>query len=196
MMKMISLLLTMSLMITFNNFATSKDETDMQGKHPIVILKTSKGEIKLELYEDKAPISVKNFLQYVNEGFYNHTIFHRVINGFMIQGGGFDTDMKQKPAHAPIKNEADNGLSNKAGTIAMARTSDVNSATAQFFINVVDNPMLDFKSKSNYGYAVFGKVIAGMDVVDQIKKAKTGSKAGHQDVPLEPIEITEAVLGE
>jgi cyclophilin family peptidyl-prolyl cis-trans isomerase len=162
--------------------------------HPIVLLTTSKGDIKLELYEDKAPITVKNFLQYVNEGSYNHTIFHRVINGFMIQGGGFDAEMTQKPTHPTIKNEADNGLSNKAGTIAMARTSDVNSASSQFFINVIDNPTLDFRSKNprDFGYCVFGKVLEGMDVVDQIKKVKTTNKGPHENVPVQPIEIIEA----
>lgn len=163
-------------------------------KHPVVLLKTSLGDIKIELYEDKAPESVKNFLDYVQSGQYDNTIFHRVIEGFMIQGGGFTKDMKQKSVKAPIKNEAENGLKNVRGAVAMARTSVVDSATAQFFINTVDNPFLDFKSKSpsGYGYAVFGKVIDGMDVVDKIKKVKTGSKDGHADVPVEVVEIIKA----
>lgn len=175
--------------------ATAKDLTTMTDKtNPIVLLKTNKGDIKIELFADKAPISAKNFLQYVNEGFYNGTIFHRVIENFMVQGGGFTKDMQQKGVHAPIKNEADNGLSNKRGTLAMARTSDVNSATAQFFINTVDNPFLDFRGKTprEYGYAVFGKVIEGMDTVDAIKKAKTTTKGPHENVPVEAIEIIEA----
>jgi peptidyl-prolyl cis-trans isomerase B (cyclophilin B) len=163
-------------------------------ENPIVELKTTMGTIKIELFAEKAPITVKNFLGYVNEGFYNNTIFHRVKDGFMVQGGGFTKDMKQKQVKAPIVNEAENGLKNSRGTIAMARTSDVNSATAQFFINVVDNSFLDFKAKNSreYGYCVFGKVIEGMDVVDKIKKARTGSHGPHQDVPLEVIEITDA----
>lgn len=159
--------------------------------HKTVLMKTSMGDIKIELYEDKAPESVKNFLTYVNEGFYNGTIFHRVIDGFMVQGGGFTKDFKQKETHAPIVNEANNGLKNELGTLAMARTSVVNSATSQFFINVNGNSFLDFRgtSPSEYGYAVFGKVIDGMDVVNKMKKTKTGSYGPHQDVPKETIEI-------
>lgn len=162
-------------------------------KNPVVLIKTNKGDIKIELDAEKAPVSVQNFLQYVQDGQYDHTIFHRVIDGFMIQGGGFTTDMNQKSTRAPIKNEADNGLLNKRGTIAMARTSDVNSATAQFFINVTDNAFLDFKSKNprEYGYAVFGKVIEGIDIVDKIKKVKTGSKGPFENVPVESVEIIE-----
>ena len=130
-------------------FSQNEDQTDMKKQtNPTVLMKTSMGDIKIEIYPDKAPITVKNFLQYVNEGFYEKTIFHRVIDGFMIQGGGFTADFVQKPTHAQIKNEADNGLKNSKGTIAMARTADVNSATAQFFINVVDNTALDFKGKT------------------------------------------------
>lgn len=169
-------------------FAETKGET-MTPKNPVVLVKTSKGDIKIELYEDKAPISVKNFLDYATEGYYDGTIFHRVINGFMIQGGGFTKDMVQKPAKAPIKNEAQNKLKNTRGTVAMARTSSIDSATAQFFINDVDNPFLDYKSPSEYGYAVFGKVIKGMDVVDEIRSVKTGSKGMFQDVPVVPVEI-------
>jgi cyclophilin family peptidyl-prolyl cis-trans isomerase len=164
-------------------------------KQPIVTLRTSQGEIKLELFEEQAPSTVKNFLSYVDEKHYNHTIFHRVIDGFMIQGGGFSADMKQKPTHAPIKNEADNRIANKRGTIAMARTSDIHSATSQFFINVVDNPFLNYQNPTSngFGYCVFGQVIAGMDVVDKIKSAKTTTKNGMQNVPIETIEIIEIV---
>lgn len=164
---------------------------DMSPEQPKVRLTTNYGEITIQLDEAKAPKTVKNFLQYVDEGHYDHTIFHRVIDGFMIQGGGFTAEMKQKSTHAPIPNEAENGLKNSIGTIAMARTGDVNSATAQFFINTADNAFLDFKSKTpqGYGYCVFGKVIAGDDVVAKIGKVKTGQKDGHRDVPLEPVEI-------
>lgn len=179
----------MSLLGVFSMcFAESKENT-MNTKNPIVLMKTSKGDITIELFEDKAPISVKNFLDYANEGFYNGTIFHRVIDGFMVQGGGFSSDMAQKQTKAPIKNEATNGVKNGRGTLAMARTGVVDSATSQFFINVVDNPFLDYQSPSNYGYAVFGKVIKGMDVVDKIKDVKTGTKGPHRDVPVEPVEI-------
>ena len=169
----------------------TKEQTS---KNPVVLIKTTAGDITVELDAAKAPISVKNFLTYVNEGHYHGTIFHRVIDGFMIQGGGFTKDMTQKPVHAPIAIEADNGLLNKRGTLAMARTSDVNSATAQFFVNVSDNAFLDFRGKNprDYGYAVFGKVTSGMDIVDKIKKVKTGSKGPFQDVPVESIEIVEA----
>lgn len=166
----------------------------MNTKNPIVLMKTSKGDLTIELFEDKAPISVKNFLEYANEGFYNGTIFHRVIDGFMVQGGGFSSDMTQKTTKAPIKNEATNGVKNTRGTLAMARTGVVDSATAQFFINVVDNPYLDYQSPGNYGYAVFGKVIKGMDVVDKIKDVKTGTKGPHRDVPVEPVEIISVTL--
>ncbi|WP_457676431.1 peptidylprolyl isomerase [Thiolapillus sp.] len=152
-----------------------------------VLMETSKGNIELALDKDKAPVTVENFLRYVDEGFYDGTIFHRVISGFMIQGGGLTEDMQKKPTHDPIKNEADNGLSNRRGTIAMARTSAPNSATSQFFINHKDNPNLDYP---NYGgYAVFGEVTRGMDVVDAIAAAPTGVKAGRRDVPLETIFI-------
>ena len=156
-----------------------------------VILTTNYGTIKLELDAEKAPKSVENFLAYVNAGHYNGTIFHRVIPTFMIQGGGFSQDMKQKPVNAPITNEWGNGLINSRGTIAMARTSDPNSATAQFFINVKDNIFLS-KPPSGPGYAVFGRVTAGMDIVDMIKDVPTGSKMGHEDVPKTPVVITKA----
>ncbi len=164
--------------------------------NPTVKMTTSLGEITIELYADKAPISVKNFLDYVERGFYDGTIFHRVIPNFMIQGGGFTADMSQKPTGAPIKNEADNGLKNERGTLAMARTMVVDSATCQFFINTVNNTGLNFKSKmpQDYGYAVFGKVTAGMEVVDKIAAVATGNRGGHQNVPLEAVTITSATL--
>jgi len=151
--------------------------------NPVVIMETSLGAIKIELFQKEAPISVKNFLDYASSGFYNGTIFHRVINGFMIQGGGFTPDMVPKQTKASIKNEASNGLKNDRGTIAMARAMDPNSATAQFFINVVDNANLNRPNPDGNGYAVFGKVLEGMDVVDKIKAAKTGTRRGFRDVP-------------
>ena len=163
-----------------------------QAAAPRVALKTSVGEIVLELNAGKAPESVDNFLQYVKSGQYNGTVFHRVMNGFMIQGGGMDPDMKEKPTRAPIRNEAANGLKNEAYTVAMARTQDPDSATAQFFINVADNGMLDFPKPDGAGYAVFGKVVQGKEVVDKIKTVATSNKAGHQNVPLKPIVITSA----
>ncbi len=163
-------------------------------KHPVVLFKTNIGNFKIELYPEKAPVTVQNFLDYVEEGHYNDTIYHRVIDGFMIQGGGFNKEFEQKPTKKPIKNEADNGLKNERGTIAMARTNEVNSATCQFFINVVNNAFLDFKSKAphEYGYCVFGKIIEGMDVIDKIRKVKTGSQGSYRDVPTETIEILAA----
>ena len=168
----------------------------MGEKNPVVRMQTSKGDITIELDAEKAPITVKNFLGYVEDGFYEGTIFHRVISNFMIQGGGMTADMKEKKNKAPIKNEADNGLGNARGSIAMARTQVVDSATSQFFINVVDNDFLDHKSKTpaGYGYAVFGKVIEGMDVVDEIRQVKTGSKGYHQDVPTEAVTIEKVTL--
>ena len=161
---------------------------------PRVKLSTSLGDIVLELAPDKAPKTVENFLQYVNDKFFDGTVFHRVIDGFMIQGGGFTTDMQQKPTRAPIVLEANNGLKNEAGTIAMARTNNPQSATAQFFINVADNRMLNAPSPDGYGYAVFGKVASGMDVVNKIRTSATSNKGGHQNVPLTPILITSATL--
>ncbi len=157
----------------------------------MVIIHTNFGDITLELFEDKAPETVANFLSYVNEGHYNNTIFHRVIDGFMIQGGGFEPGMVQKPTKDPIKNEANNGLSNETGTIAMARTMEPHSASCQFFINVNDNKFLDFKSETpqGWGYCVFGKVTAGMEVVNQIKGVATGNIGGHGDVPKEDVVI-------
>ncbi|MBI1282984.1 MAG: peptidyl-prolyl cis-trans isomerase [Thiobacillus sp.] len=162
----------------------------------MVKLHTNHGIITLELDAEKAPKTVENFLQYVRDGFFDGTIFHRVIDGFMIQGGGFEPGMTQKPTRDAIENEASNGLKNEAYTIAMARTPNPNSATAQFFINVANNSFLNFTSPTpqGYGYAVFGKVIDGMDVVDKIKKVKTGNRAGHQDVPQEDVTITRAEI--
>ncbi|MCX8145891.1 MAG: peptidylprolyl isomerase [Azovibrio sp.] len=156
---------------------------------PSVEMITSQGRIVLELNDKKAPKSVANFLQYVRDGFYDGTVFHRVIPGFMIQGGGFDARLNPKETRAPIENEAKNGLKNTRGSIAMARRADPNSATAQFFINHVDNPNLDHPSFDGWGYAVFGKVIEGMDVVDKIARVPTGSVGPHQNVPKEPVVI-------
>ena len=161
----------------------------------MILLKTNKGDITIELFAKEAPETVANFLRYVDDGFYKGTIFHRVIANFMIQGGGFTADMNQKSTKAPIKNEAANGLKNERGTLAMARTSDPNSATAQFFINVVNNDFLNFRSPDprGIGYCVFGKVVKGLDVVDAIKGVRTGNKGMHQDVPVEAVEILDAV---
>lgn len=156
-----------------------------------VVLHTNYGEIKIALEQEKAPISSQNFLQYSESGFYNGTIFHRVIDGFMVQAGGFEVDMKQKKANAPIHNEANNGLKNLRGTVAMARTSDPHSATSQFFINTVDNDFLNFSAETarGWGYAVFGNVIEGMDVVDKISQVDTGRSGFHRDVPKQEIII-------
>ena len=163
-------------------------------ENPVVLLETTSGDILVELYPDKAPETVANFLKYVDDGFYNNTIFHRVIPGFMIQGGGLTARMQQKDTSAPIKNEADNGLRNDRGTIAMARTMDPHSATAQFFINLVDNDFLNFQAPSGngWGYCVFGRVTEGMDVVDKIAKVKTTSVGMYQDVPSDLVVITGA----
>lgn len=158
-----------------------------------VNIKTNHGTISIELFDKEAPKTVENFLKYVDEKFYDNTIFHRVIDGFMIQGGGFDLDFEQKTTGTTIVNEADNRISNSAGTIAMARTSDPHSATAQFFINVKDNDFLDFKAANaqGFGYCVFAKVIDGMDTVEKIKAVKTGKRGGHSDVPVENVVIIE-----
>ena len=157
----------------------------------MVKLHTNFGDITLELDSEKAPVTVENFLSYARLGSYNNTVFHRVIDGFMVQGGGFEPGMNQKPTQEPIQNEAANGLKNDAYTVAMARTPNPHSATAQFFINVADNSFLNFSAATpqGFGYCVFGKVVEGKDVVDRIKKVKTGNKAGHQDVPLEDVII-------
>jgi peptidyl-prolyl cis-trans isomerase A (cyclophilin A) len=162
--------------------------------NPQVELKTSQGVIVLELDAAKAPKTVDNFLQYVRDGFYNGTVFHRVIDNFMIQGGGFTADMKQKPTRATIENEAKNGLKNVAGSIAMARTPNPHSASAQFFINLKDNAFLDYPGQDGWGYAVFGKVVQGQDVVQKLGKVATGNAAGHQNVPTTPIVIESAKL--
>ncbi|WP_294482472.1 peptidylprolyl isomerase [uncultured Victivallis sp.] len=161
----------------------------------MITLKTSKGDIKIKLFEEEAPITTKNFLDYIDSGFYKGTIFHRVIPGFMVQGGGFSTDFVQKPTNDPITNEADNQLSNRRGTIAMARTNVVDSATSQFFINLVDNDFLDFKAPTpqHFGYCVFGEVVEGMDVVDAIAAVPTGSRGMHRDVPTENVVILDVI---
>lgn len=159
------------------------------GKNPIVLMETSQGKVTIELFQKESPLSVKNFLSYVKEGFYNGTTFHRVIPGFMVQGGGFTANMNQKSTGKPIKNEAANGLKNDRGTLAMARTGDPDSATSQFFINLVNNSGLNRPQPDGHGYAVFGKVIEGMDVVDRIAGVRTGVRMGMRDVPLDPVEI-------
>ena len=184
--------LTLALIFIAGNMARA------ERSHPLVKLETSMGDITLELNADKAPATVANFLQYVKDGFYDGTIFHRIIPTFMIQGGGFDAKMNQKPTRAPVKNEADNGLKNELYTVAMARTMDPNSATAQFFINVGDNKFLNHTAKTmqGWGYAVFGKVVKGQDVVDKIKAVPTGNKSMHQNVPVEPVTIIKATVVE
>ena len=167
------------------------DAAEKGGGKPVVILSTSQGDIKVELDSEKAPISVENFLGYVDDGFFDGTIFHRVIPGFMVQCGGFDQEMGRKDTKQPIKNEADNGLTNQRGTLAMARTNDVNSATSQFFINLKDNDFLNHGAR-DFGYAVFGKVVDGMDVVDKIAETPTTNRKGHSDVPVDPIVINSA----
>lgn len=164
----------------------------------MVTLHTNYGVIKLNLFADKAPVTVANFISYVKDGFYDNTIFHRVIDGFMIQGGGFTPDMDQKETKATIKNEANNKVANSKGTIAMARTSDPHSATCQFFINVADNSFLNFTAENSqgWGYCVFGEVVEGMDVIDKIKAVRTGRFAGHSDVPVDPVLIERAELND
>jgi peptidyl-prolyl cis-trans isomerase B (cyclophilin B) len=164
----------------------------------MIKLHTNHGDITLELDSEKAPLTVQNFMDYVNSGFYDNTVFHRVIDGFMIQGGGFEPGMNQKQVRPPIQNEAANGLKNDKYTVAMARTSDVHSATAQFFINVKDNDFLNYKSSTSqgFGYCVFGKVVEGQDVVDKIRKVRTGTRNGHQDVPLEDVILLKAEVVE
>jgi cyclophilin family peptidyl-prolyl cis-trans isomerase len=155
----------------------------------MIHFETTLGNFTVELHEKEAPVTVANFLKYIDEGFFDGTTFHRIVPGFVIQGGGFTEDMSQKRTHPPIKNEADNGLKNARGTLSMARTNDVNSATSQFFVNLKDNDFLD-NSRGNFGYAVFGRVTEGMDVVDKIAAVKTGRVHGHQDVPLEAVTMT------
>jgi cyclophilin family peptidyl-prolyl cis-trans isomerase len=179
-------------------FAASSEGAAMEEKkvNPSVIIETSLGNITVELYQDKAPKTVANFLEYVKAGYFKGTIFHRVIKGFMIQGGGLSADMKNKPTQSPIENEAANGLKNVRGTIAMARTAEIHSATSQFFINTVDNSFLDHRSTSpdKFGYCVFGKVTSGMDVVDKIEGAQTETKGMYQNVPTKPVVISDVRL--
>ncbi|MCK9201177.1 MAG: peptidylprolyl isomerase [Gallionella sp.] len=158
----------------------------------MIKLHTNLGTMTLQLDAEKAPLSVANFIEYVNSGFYDGTIFHRVMDNFMIQGGGFEPGMKQKPTNAPVKNEAANGLKNEKYTVAMARTSDPHSATAQFFINATNNDFLDYPGQDGWGYCVFGKIVEGMEVVDAIRKVKTGNSGFHQNVPKEDVVITKA----
>ncbi|MSU78940.1 MAG: peptidyl-prolyl cis-trans isomerase [Gemmataceae bacterium] len=180
------LVLASVLLLSLLNTGTAQD-----AKNPRVVLDTNAGKIVIELYADKAPITVKNFLQYVDDKHYDGTIFHRVIADFMIQGGGFTPGMKEKKSRDPIKNESANGLSNERGTLAMARTNVVDSATAQFFVNTVNNKFLD-RSAKGAGYAVFGRVVEGMDVVDKIRAVRTGERGGHENVPIEDVVIKSA----
>lgn len=179
------ILLMLSLFVSFLSFGATT-----------VVLDTNYGAIEVELNDEKAPLTSKNFISYVKKGFYDGTIFHRVIDGFMIQGGGMTPEMNEKKTDAPIKNEAQNGLKNEKGTIAMARTSDPHSASSQFFINVNDNDFLNHSAptSSGWGYAVFGKVVKGMDVVNKIKSVKTTTKSGHSNVPVEPVIIKTAKI--
>ena len=188
-----------SMVVVFLTFGCDANNKPVEAEKVVkertmVTLETTKGNIVVEVNETAAPVTSENFLRYVKEGFYDGTVFHRVIPEFMIQGGGFTPDMKQKQTHEPIVNEANNGLKNTRGTLAMARLPDPNSATAQFFINVVDNAYLNYSGPRNPGYAVFAKVVDGMDVVDEIAGVKTASKQGHQDVPVEPVIIKSAKI--
>lgn len=178
---------------TMNNAKSANKISGKEVKHTMVVMETSLGNITIELFDDKAPISVKNFIHYVENGHYNNTIFHRIIPGFVVQGGGYATGFDEKPTDAPIVNEASNGLSNERMTIAMARTNDPNSATSQFYFNLKDNNFLD-KSDTSDGYAVFGKIIEGQDVVDHMAEVPTGVYKGMPDVPMKPIFIVKAYL--
>lgn len=174
--------------------APVKEPVVEERKIVMILMKTTKGDIKIELDAEKAPKTVANFLSYVESGHYSGTIFHRVMDGFMIQGGGFEEDMNEKPAPNQVENEAKNGLKNDVGTIAMARTPDPHSAGAQFFININDNEFLNYPGQDGWGYCVFGKVVEGMDVVNEIKGVKTGNAGYHQNVPVEPVTITEVTV--
>ena len=178
--------------------STASKNTHLKFGFLMITLTTNMGDISIELDFDKAPITAANFLQYARDDFYTGTIFHRVINGFMVQGGGMDADMREKASREPIENEADNGLKNEIGSLAMARTGEPHSASSQFFINVADNGFLNHSGKNmqGWGYAVFGKVVDGMDVVEAIKGVKTGSAGHHQDVPEDAIEITATVVSD
>jgi peptidyl-prolyl cis-trans isomerase B (cyclophilin B) len=187
---LLTAVLSCAVAITLGSGAQAAAKTDR------VKLTTTMGDIVLELYPDKAPATVENFLQYVKDGFYNGTVFHRVINGFMIQGGGLDGSLNKKTTRAPIKNEADNGLKNEPYTIAMARTGDPHSATSQFFINVGDNSRLNYRAKTvaEWGYTVFGRVVQGKEVVDKIKAVPTGTQGMYENVPTTPVTITKATI--
>jgi peptidyl-prolyl cis-trans isomerase A (cyclophilin A) len=197
-MKSLSLLYPLrrraALLLTGATLALSLPLAATAADAPKVKLSTSAGDIVLELYPDKAPKSVENFLRYVRDKHYDNTVFHRVMDGFMIQGGGFTADLQQKPTRAPIALEASNGLKNDRGTIAMARTANPNSATAQFFVNLVNNASLNAPSPDGHGYAVFGKVVTGMEVVDKIKGVAVGNQGPHQNVPKTPVTILKATL--
>jgi peptidyl-prolyl cis-trans isomerase B (cyclophilin B) len=186
----------LALCLLFGVAVAGAQGTKAKGGNPRVALDTSKGAIVLELDPDKAPKTVENFLAYVRAGQYDGTVFHRVIDGFMVQGGGYTADFTEKPTRGTITNEADNGLENDKGTVAMARKPDPHSASAQFFINVADNEFLDHKGKTpqGWGYAVFGRVVEGMDVVEAITKVRTGGRGPHQDVPVEPVVIERATV--
>ena len=190
-MKNIIKYLVITTIIFLNNGANAEMTTNTK-----IIIKTTSGDIKIELYDDKAPITSENFKKYVESGYFTDTIFHRVIKGFMIQGGGFTIEMDEKESMPPIKNEANNGVSNERGTIAMARTPDPHSASSQFFINLKDNNFLDFTAETSqgWGYCAFGKVFEGMDILDKIALVDTGSYGAHQDVPKEPITINEIII--
>lgn len=193
-----TLMLSCLLMCTAQAAPNSKQHSAQKGKISMVKLHTNHGNITIELDAERAPATVKNFLDYVTSGFYDNTLFHRVMDGFMIQGGGFEAGMKEKDTRKPIRNEAANGLTNDKYTVAMARTSDPHSASAQFFINLKDNLFLDYTGPNaqGYGYCVFGKVVSGTEVVDAIRKVKTGNNGGHQNVPLEDVIITKAEVVE
>lgn len=190
--RLLASLIALLLCFTTHTSYSATQTSLSKGKPTMVKLHTNLGTITLQLNAEKAPNTVKNFIDYVNSGFFSNTIFHRVIDNFMIQGGGFEPGMKQKATKAPIKNEAANGLNNDKYTIAMARTNDPHSATAQFFINTKNNGFLDYPGQDGWGYCVFGKVVEGKEVVDAIGKVKTGFRAGHQDVPEEDVIITRA----
>ncbi len=206
-MRILTLIMAFSLSsLAWGQSETTEIQTETQSEtetvtqeYPQVILHTNHGAITIELFEDRAPKSVANFIQYAKDGHYDGTLFHRVISNFMIQGGGFDTDFNQKPTRDPVDNEADNGLSNDRGTLAMARTNDPHSATSQFFINVTDNAFLNHRAKHSgqtWGYAVFGQVVDGMDVVDAIRQLPTGRQGMHADVPTEPVIIERVEIPE
>ena len=191
--------LLLSICLLLPLMAAAETPQTQNTESPTVILHTNHGAITIELFEEQAPQSVANFIEYARDGHYDGTLFHRVISNFMIQGGGFDTDFNQKSTRAPIENEADNGLSNDRGTLAMARTNDPHSATSQFFINVTDNDFLNHRSQASgqtWGYAVFGRVVDGMDVVDTIREVETGRRGMHQDVPVEDVIIERVELPE